>query len=146
MKSINVMAQLLIILMLVATRSATAQQPTPPPQPRDESIRGRVINEGGQPIPGVDISLDVLGGYMGHRASTDNDGNFKIAGLDSGVYRLYLYSPGYVMQLPNSDSPTYRTGDRVEVTMMKGAVIAGNVINSDGDPIVNVQVRAYRIR
>jgi len=146
MKSIHVIALLLIILMLVSTRSATAQQPTPTPPPRDESIRGRVINEAGQPIPGVDISLDVLGGYMGHRASTDSDGNFKIAGLDSGVYRLYLYSPGYVMQLPNSDSPTYRTGDRVDVTMMKGAVITGSVINIGGDPIVNVQVRAYRIR
>src|SRR5436190_4325731 len=92
MKSITLHAELIIAFVLLISSSAAAQQPTPQPtpRPRDESITGRVVNEAGQPIPGVSISLDVLGGYMGHRASTDSDGNFKIPGLDGGVYRLYL--------------------------------------------------------
>ncbi len=141
---ITVCVQVIILFVVLGASCARAQQPSP--QPRDESISGRVVNEAGQPIPGVEISLEVLGGYMGQRSSTDREGNFKIPGLDSGIYRLYLYAPGYVTQMPSAASPTYRTGDKVDVTMIKGAVITGTVLTIAGDPVVNVQVRAFQIR
>lgn len=144
MKSIRRHIHLIIPFILLWTGSARAQQPTP--TPRDDTLTGRVVNEAGQPISGVNISLDVLNGTMGQRASTDSDGNFKIRGLDGGIYRLYVWAPGYVTQAPNSTSPTYRPGDKAEVTMIKGAVIAGTVLNIAGEPLVNVQVRAFQIR
>lgn len=134
----------LLVLILFTTGAAAGQQPTP--ETKSDTIAGRVVNESGQPIAGASISVDVLGGTMGQRASSDNDGNFKIRGLDGGLYRLYLEAPGYVTQLPVPNSPAYRPGDKADLTMVKGAVIAGNVTNMAGDPVVNVQVRAFLIR
>jgi len=58
--------------------------------------------------------------------------------------------PGYVIQTPQTD-PTnpnafYRPGDSVSLTLIKGGVIAGMVTNIEGQPVVNVLVRAYRVR
>src|SRR5204863_673988 len=123
-----------LLMMLLAATTAAAQQPTP--QTRDDSISGRVVNEAGQPIAGASISLSVMGGNLGQRTSTDNEGNFKIQGLDGGIYRIFLSASGYVTQIPNSSYPTYRPGDKVELTMIKGGVIAGNVTNIAGEPLV----------
>jgi carboxypeptidase family protein len=144
MKSVSLRIQLIAAFMMLGTIPVGAQQPSP--ETRNDSITGRVVNESGQPIGGVSISLDVIGGRMGQRTATDNEGNFKIQGLDGGVYRFYLYAPGYVTQMPNSASPTYRTGDKAELTMIRGAVIAGSVTNMQGEPVVNVQVRAFQVR
>jgi hypothetical protein len=136
--------QFIIPFILLVAGTAAAQQPAP--TPFDDTIRGRVLNEAGQPISGVSISLNVIGGSLGQRTNTDSEGNFKIQGLEGGIYRLYLYATGYVTQSPNSSSPTYRPGDKVELTMIKGAVITGTVMNISGEPVVNVQVRAYQVR
>src|SRR5580765_3440779 len=122
MKSISLRAQFIIPFILLVAGTATGQQPTP--SPFDDTIRGRVVNEAGQPISGVSISLNAMGGSLGQRTNTDSEGNFKIQGLDGGIYRLYLSAAGYVTQSPSSSSPTYRPGDKVELTMIKGAVIA----------------------
>src|SRR5436309_14225269 len=116
MKSKTMRARLVLFMMLAAT-SAAAQQPTA--QTRDDSIRGHVVNEAGQPISGVAVSLSVMGGTLGQRTSTDSEGNFKIEGLDGGIYRIYLGASGYVTQNPNSSAPTYRPGDKAELTMIK---------------------------
>jgi Carboxypeptidase regulatory-like domain len=144
MKSTNLRAHFIISLILLTAVSAPAQQPTP--QTREDTISGRVVNDSAQPIAGVNISLGSLGGPLGQRTSTDNEGNFKIKGLDGGIYRFYIYAPGYVTLGPTSDTPTYRPGDKVELTMMKGAVITGRVTNMSGEPAVTVQVRAFQVR
>ena len=133
-----------LLMMLLAATTAAAQQPTP--QTRDDSISGRVVNEAGQPIAGASISLSVMGGNLGQRTSTDNEGNFKIQGLDGGIYRIFLSASGYVTQIPNSSYPTYRPGDKVELTMIKGGVIAGNVTNIAGETLVNIQVHVVLVR
>ena len=44
-------------------------------------------------------------------------------------------------------APTfYRPGDSVTVTLIKGGVIAGTITDSDGRPVVNATVRAFRVR
>jgi hypothetical protein len=144
MKTISLRVQIMIPFILLVAGTAAGQQPAP--TPFDDTIRGRVINEAGQPISGVNISLSVMGGSLGQRTNTDSEGNFKIQGLDGGIYRLYLSAPGYVTQSPNVSAPTYRPGDKVELTMIKGAVITGTVMNISGEPVVNVQVRAYQVR
>jgi hypothetical protein len=142
-KSVRPRSHILLASIVLATSSVAAQQT---PQTKDDSISGRIVNESGQPIAGVGVSLDTMGGKMGQRTATDNEGNFKIQGLDSGVYRFYLWAPGYVRQAPNPSAATYRPGDKAELTMIKGAVIAGNVTNMLGEPVVNVSVRAFQIR
>ncbi len=144
MKSAGLRPHAAVVLLVLTAITAAAQTNTT--QTRDDSISGRIVNEAGQPIAGVGISLDVMGGRRGRGASSDAEGNFKIPGLDAGIYRFYLFAPGYVTQEPNSMTPTYRPGDKVEITMIRGAVIAGTITNMLGEPIVNVLVRAIQIR
>src|SRR5437764_1259306 len=134
-----------LALTLLISLAAFAQEPAA--QTKDNVISGRVVSESGQPLSGVNVSLSAFGSPSGgQRTTTDNEGLFKVQGLDAGMYRIFLSLPGYVVQVPNQSSPTYRPGDRAELTLVKGAVIAGTVTNIAGEPVVNVSLRAYQIR
>src|SRR5882724_1765413 len=119
LKSIQAISVLAI--MLLSSLATFAQEPAA--QTKDNVISGRVVSESGQPLPGVSVSLSAFGSSGGHRTTTDNEGLFKVQGLDAGMYRVFLSAPGYVIQFPNESTPTYRPGDRAELTLIKGAVI-----------------------
>src|SRR5215813_5627671 len=110
-------------------------------------ITGRVISDSGQPLAGVWVFASRSGGASGQRTSTDNEGNFKLQALDSGFYRIGANLAGYVgfPQDPNS-ATYYRTGDSASLTLTKGGVIAGTITNIAGEPVVNVTIRAYKVR
>ena len=137
-------ALLWFTLTLMFSMAAVAQQP--PSQTRDDSITGRVVNESGQPVSGANVSLNPIGGRGAQRTTTDSEGHFKIQGLDSGIYRISLNAPGYVMQLPGIGAPTVRPGDSAELTLIKGGVIAGNVTNMAGEAVVSITVRVFQVR
>src|SRR5690349_12863528 len=120
MKSICKRTRLVVPLMMLTAICAAAQQPAT--QTRDDSISGHVVNEAGQPISGVSVSLSAMGGNAGQRTGTDYEGNFKIQGLEGGIYHIYLTASGYVGQYPDPSAPTYRPGDKAELTMIKGGV------------------------
>ncbi len=131
-----------VVLLLASAAAAQEAQPSP----RNDSISGHVINESGQPVPGAYVSVVVMGGGRGRQTSTDNEGSFKVDGLEAGIYRIYSSAAGYSPNLPLFPAPAYRPGDKAEVTLIKGGVIAGSVTNLNGEPVVNIQVRAFRIR
>jgi len=141
-KSIQALSVLAITLL--SSLVVFAQEPAA--QSKDNAISGRVVSESGQPLSGVSVSLIAFGSSGGQRTTTDNEGLFKVQGLDAGRYRVFLSAPGYVFQFPNESSPTYRPGERAELTLVKGAVIAGTITNIAGEPVVNINVRAYQIR
>ena len=124
--------------------TACAQQPAS--QTRDDSISGRVVNESGQPVSGASVSLNAIGARARQRTTTDNEGHFRVQGLDGGIYRISLTAPGYVMQLPVTSAPTFRPGDNAEFTLIKGGVISGNITNIAGEPVININVRVFQIR
>jgi len=141
-------------LVFLAVATVSAQQATDTSQskpPASSAITGRVVNESGQPLPGVAVSVGSWGAAGARRTATDNEGYFKAEGLDAGVYRIFASSPSYVSETPtpwdsNERQPYYRPGDSITIKLIKGGVIAGTVTNAAGDPIVNVVVRAYRVR
>ena len=141
----RILATSALAMTLLISLATFAQEPTA--QTKDNVISGRVVSESGQPLSGVNVSLSAFGSPSGgQRTSTDNEGLFKVQGLDAGMYRVFLSAPGYVMQFPNESTPTYRPGDRAELTLIKGAVIAGTITNILGEPVVNISVRAFQIR
>ena len=144
MRSKRIKATSVLAMTLLISLAAFAQEPAA--QTKDNVISGRVVSESGQPLSGVNVSLSAFGSSGGQRTTTDNEGRFKVQGLDAGMYRVFLSAPGYVMQFPNEATPTYRPGDRPELTLIKGAVIAGTITNIAGEPVVNISVRAYQIR
>jgi hypothetical protein len=114
-------------------------------------ISGRVVGEAGEPLSGVSIAI-MPRGYgqfsRSQRTMTDEEGNFTITGLDPGLYSINAYVPGYVMDTdPSTSRPyAYRPGDTAYVRLLKGGVITGTITDPQGEPVVAISVRAYRVR
>ena len=121
-----------------------------PKSPEQRVITGRVINESGQPLAGATIFVRSIGASGGQQTATDSEGNFKAQGLDPGTYQLFANLPAYIPDPPFGDPNTpvtyYRPGDSATLTLIKGGVIAGTVTNNMGEPLVNANVRALRVR
>lgn len=124
-------------------------QTTPEPTPETAStklgsITGRVLVDG-QAVNNASIVVTRVGAPRPTRFSPTNDnGDFEAKGLEAGVYQLIVSAPGYVA---SADQETYyRAGDFVTLTMQKGGVITGKVLNAADEPVIAVRVRAIRIR
>lgn len=135
-----------VLAMCVAVR---AQSPTPTPKNPEEnstgSISGKVVNENGQPLIGAILSVRGVGPVAAGRSTTsDIEGNFRVSGLDPGLYTVSANAPAYTI---DPAPPTfYRIGDTVRLELVRGGVITGAVTNSLGEPVIGVRVRAIRIR
>jgi len=113
-------------------------------------ITGRVVNSAGGPLSGAVVYAGSLGGTgtRSQRATVDTNGEFKIDGLEAGLYRLLASAPGFVsapQQSPTDSQGYYHIGDSVTLRMIKGGVITGTVTGSKG-PLVAVGVYATRVR
>jgi hypothetical protein len=141
----------LVIISLLSINSL-AQRPT-------GRITGRVMTDDGQPLTYTMVSVVGVGSSRrgsggGNSIITDEDGNFQADGLDPIPYTIRVYAPGYVIA-PNSKasdlfdqrarSYSY-IGDSVTITMTKGAVITGKVINTAGEPVIGIGISAIRTR
>ena len=111
------------------------------------SINGSVVNEGGQPLPGVRVFVRDFGA-SGRTALTDAEGNFRVDGLGAGLYFVSAALPAYVTQPTDAVWPFnhYRIGDTVRIEMVHGGVITGTVTNGAGEPVIGVGVRAIMVR
>jgi len=122
-------------------------------QPLTGAISGRVVTEDGQPIPRARVSITAAG-KMNRRVSisTDEEGNFRADGLDAAAYTVGAFAPGYVVRPQSEAGADARRarlnyiGDIVTVTMLKGGVITGRVMNAAGEPIIAIPVVAERVR
>jgi len=141
-----------VAVFLFWASECRAQQRVNDKKPAERStgaITGRVINSAGEALPGAVAYVGAWGaGARSQTTAVDNNGEFKIEGLEAGVYRVSASLPGYVPapQPSPTDSPSYyHIGDSVTVTMIKGAVITGTVSGSNG-PVIAANVRAIRVR
>lgn len=123
------------------------------------SIKGRVTDEGGQPVEDASVFVLPAGAFSAQGSlaalkirptSTDEDGRFDIDNIDAGAYSLLAYAPGYVtvagLSIDGGVQRYYRPGEFVAVRLVKGGVITGTVTNDAGMPIVGMRVRAARVR
>lgn len=121
---------------------------------RTGSISGRVLSDDGQPLADVTVNAAVGGQNSSHSANTNADGNFRITDLTPAAYSITAMLPGYVAK-PNTffsfdsgqeEPRRYYLGDDATLTMVKGGVITGKVLNAVGEAIVGARVQAIRIR
>jgi Carboxypeptidase regulatory-like domain len=85
---------------------------------------------------------------------TDSAGHFRLKGLDPGRYHLIVSRVGFVSQeygQKKSDDPgallTLRPGQEVKDLLFRlipSAVIAGKILDEDGEPLPEIQVSALR--
>lgn len=117
-------------------------------EPTVGAITGSVVNESGQPLAGVRVSVREVSGVAGQTSMTDAEGNFRINGLGPALYFVSAYYPAHVTPPTDAVWPFtyYRVGDSVRLELMRGGVITGTVLNATGDPVIGVRVRAVMVR
>lgn len=131
----------LIITCTLLTISVCAQE-----EPTPGTISGKVVNESGQALPGASLFVRLVNsGSTVRNTITDAEGNFRVNGLDPGLYTIAATAPAYT--LDNTGGPIlYRTGDSAQLQLIRGGVITGTVTNALGEPVIGVRVRAARVR
>jgi hypothetical protein len=152
LKSKNLASLLVRMALLTAisiSAAAQAQRDEPQAQPTTGAISGRVVNENGQPL--ANASVFIRGSvplFPQRTTTTDSDGNFQVAGLDPVLYGISAVAPAYVTPSRDPDSPAnyYRVGDSVTLNLVKGGVITGSVQHANGEPVVQIAVRALMVR
>ena len=151
----------------VTAKAQTPAAPTPAPgarqgpprrsgSDRGQTLTGRVVEEGGQPIAeasviatpaGVASSSSSLAALKVRTGLTDETGKFVIDGLAPGAFTLTSFLPGYVSAAGSPGQPVYyRPGESATLQMVKGGVITGVVTSFNGEPITGIRVRAMQIK
>ncbi len=124
---------------------------------RDEcKISGMVIKlAGSEPLKNARVRLLSQDDRAeSHSLITDAGGRFELKGIDPGRYRLVVHRDGFVTQAYGQKKPddpgailTLHAKQELRDLLFRlipSAVIAGRVINDDGDPLPWVQVSALR--
>ena len=148
-----------VCLLIFLGAVALAQDPAKPEQPplKPGSITGRVLGDDGQPLAAIPVFAAPIGraGAAGRRqgggassqTTTDDEGNFEFANLPPASYSIAATVPGYIA--PPAEEETgagiYRPGDAVTITLIKGGVITGKVVNATGEPLTGISVNAIRV-
>ena len=147
-----------------------AQSPSSPPAgtfvqpPRDPVsgrragtavVRGRVTRaDNGQPLRNVRLELSPSADTSG-AVFSDADGRFMFDRLPAGRYRVSAYKGGYVAvqqgqpwvdgsQVPEIAVTDGQVIDRFDFTLVKAAVISGQVVDERGEEVSGALVRLMR--
>ncbi|HEY6401800.1 MAG TPA: carboxypeptidase-like regulatory domain-containing protein, partial [Blastocatellia bacterium] len=114
-------------------------------------IAGRVIGGDGQPLSGVAVSAasNRSGSASARPSLTDEEGRFQLTGLALAAYSLSAILPAHVTASVTGgtgEAGLVQNGDVVTLTMVKGGVITGRIIDSTGEPVPGLRVKAVRLR
>ena len=159
-----------ILLTSVATHAQVAPAPPPmPPQgamPRDavapqktgtSRLAGRVVSAAtGQPLRRALVRAMSPELREGRSVSTDADGRWEIKDLPAGRYNVSISKGGYVTLSYGQKRPFEQgkqvelaegqTSDKLDVSLPKGSVITGRVLDEFGEPVAGARVAAMRHR
>lgn len=127
-----------------SSKQALAQKPDS--NSKLGSIKGRVLSEG-QAVTNASVTVSSVKAPEQARAVPTNDnGDFEVKGLESGLYRVQVSAPAYASVPNDPEHQIYRVGDSITLNMVRGGVITGRVVTGNNDPVVAVRVRALMIR
>jgi protocatechuate 3,4-dioxygenase beta subunit len=137
-------------------QDAVRSSPTEKEKKETCTVSGLVVKlTGGEPIKAAIVLLrQAEDPNQGYRALTDPEGHFEIKDVEAGRYRLEVSHAGFVtLQFAQKkpDDPgallTLSPGDSVTDRIFRlapAAVIAGRIMDEDGQPLPWVMVTAMR--
>jgi hypothetical protein len=111
-----------------------------------QRITGRVIDDGGAGLRGVEVRAEVAALAPGEDplpalGRTDSAAAFTIGPLLSGSYRLTAARAGYVpRRVPTLDVSTGHEPGAVVLELLRGARVAGRVTDARGAPVGSAHV------
>ena len=139
---------ILNVTVVVSAQTTAVKEP-------GATITGKVTIKG-QGVPGIIVAIRqnerTTGGreYSGPKGVSDNNGNYRIANVPPGSYRILPVSNAFVTA-GESDSEKVlivNKGDTIEhidFAMIRGAVITGKVVDAEGRPIVEEYVYVFAV-
>lgn len=101
--------------------------------PRGRIVTGRCVDPQGQPVGGAVIRTVVDYGtkWMHEPIQTDAQGNFELPVAKEGAAHLWIYSSSWAAK---DVSVPKETTDLGTITLEKGTVVEGTVLDLDGKP------------
>lgn len=154
--SVRVVPLLLLALLSVAIplRAQTPAKSIAAKAPHG-SVSGRITIKD-KPVPGISVGLRktiTSGGDLGSfsRATTDQDGVYRITNVAPGTYDIIPAAPAYVVGDAN-----FQRGKNVIVgedenvedinfSLVRGGVITGKIVDAESRPLIQHQVYLYRV-
>jgi protocatechuate 3,4-dioxygenase beta subunit len=107
------------------------------------SISGRVLDEAGEPLPGVEVTIDGAKGYQA-RSTTNTDGVFVASALAAGSYTLAATKTGYTFAAADGSAHVEIADGSVGAKDFRafptGRLISGTIRDERGAPMVGVPV------
>ena len=151
----------LVLASFLLTSSVAAQTPTrttpSSTQKKDEcSIAGMVVKlAGGEPLTKATVHLQSMDDRTRAISTvTNTGGRFELKGINPGRYRLTVSRVGFVTEeygQRKTDDPgavlSLRPGQELKdllFRMIPSGVIAGRILDEDGEPLPSVNVTASR--
>lgn len=119
------------------------------------TLRGSVVDEGGEAVPGAEIRARVSGPTPGRRpfpvepVESGPDGRFRFSDLTPGVpHRLTVRAEGFAPTEVKVPPIEHRAGSRddpsgrlvVEIVLAPGRVITGTVVDEEDQPVTGARV------
>lgn len=146
------------LAILIGSFQAPTQQPARERRQLEAGtghIRGRVVSAvTGAPLRGAEITLSASEPRVHKLTSTDLNGRYEFSDLPAAHYNLIARKPGFVALRFGAKGPLDRgtpiellaaqTRAGVDLSLPRGSVIAGEVVDEFGEPILNATVRAMR--
>ena len=139
---------ILWVLLIFSNSVQTQPQTKPAKKEASSSISGKVTIKG-KDAPGIVVTLrgaDFDGQFTPRlKATTDQDGNYRITNVGPGTYRVMPAAPLFVSSA-ESDGKTLiitegETVEGVDFALVRGSVITGKAVDSDGLPLIEEHIR-----
>jgi len=142
----SVFGSLRLAAILLAAAVLMAQEP--PPRP---SVAGLVISTTGDPIRKATVLLKAQDeAAISYTAASDGNGRFLIEDVQPGTYAVSADRQGFMLEAegapgappPNLKVEAGQSLNDVKIKLVPLGVIAGRVLDDDGDPVRGAQVQA----
>ena len=112
------------------------------PPGRPIALDGRVVDAAGRPVANALVRWDVDDADAANRATTDEDGVFRgIQAAAGGLVALQVGAAGFVRL-----RRTVKADEPVLLTLARGGVVWGEVVDAAGAPRLGAKVRVLDAR
>src|SRR5262249_27729901 len=110
------------------------------------TITGKVTIKGNG-VSGIVVVLNAdnqgLREASSYRATTDQDGNYRISNVPPGSYQVFPDAPSFVLSSERRLMLVVAEGESVKdvnFVLTKGGVITGRIANSEGQPMIEQEI------
>jgi carboxypeptidase family protein len=108
--------------------------------PKITTLRGRVVDDRGEPVWGFRLELESLGGLEVRQPFHDPDGRFEVAELAEGPWTLVVAARNCVESAPRA--LVLPLAEPLTLTLVREGTLAGVVLDPDGRPHAGARVRS----